>query len=670
MHLAKVEIFGFKSFAKKTDLALHQGVTAVVGPNGCGKTNVVDAIRWALGEQKASVLRGERMESVIFNGSSQKKPLGMAEVSLLLDNSRKMLPIDYSEVLLTRRLFRSGESEYLLNKTPCRLKDLNDLFADTGMGPDAYSVIELKMVERILSDKSDERRSMFEEAAGITKFKQRRQAAMRKLEETDRDLLRVDDLLGEVERTVNSLKRQVRKAERYNEFREILTQKENDYNTYRWALIQKKRIPLTGQKSQFSDDVTRLTAIIAQHESSIESHREELQQWESRYNEFQHSYNDLIESLNREHMDLSVNQERLRFLNQQTETLRHENANLDVRLTQNRELREQAETNLRTAEERRKSEAEAAEREEEELRRFYSVFTEKRNQVEGAQRDVIEVMQEFSNKERRKDRLETEIEEKERQGKRLEEELQKTESRLVEREQHKTIIEEELHKLLGDMDRQAIMVETLEENRDQAEEDLSRLKEAILQQNHNVQNFHNQIKFLESFSVDGIGGAEGEKILLASKNSVDGLLGVVEEILHVEEAYRRPIQTALGRRAEYLIFDTAENAIKAMSYLREIKGGKASMIPMDIAKRKAASIHGGVHPGEARNIGKSSDFFGVRASCLASALRYPDCSNRSRRLVRHHQRGIFQCKCRRSQRQYDRPGRLSDRRRRRVPPEA
>ena len=217
MYLSKIEVIGFKSFAQRINVNFDSGVTAIVGPNGCGKTNIVDAIRWALGEQRYSTLRSDKMEDVIFNGTKNRKPLGLAEVSLTIENTKGILPTEYSEVTITRRVFRSGESEYQLNKVPCRLKDILDLFMDTGMGSDAYSVIELKMVESILSDKTDERRRLFEEAAGVTKYKHRRKAAMRKLEDVRLDLSRVNDIVKEVQKTVNSLECQAKRAEQYHD---------------------------------------------------------------------------------------------------------------------------------------------------------------------------------------------------------------------------------------------------------------------------------------------------------------------------------------------------------------------------------------------------------------------------------------------------------------------
>ena len=211
MYLSKIDIVGFKSFANKIHIKFDTGMTAIVGPNGCGKTNVVDAIRWVLGEQKPTTLRSDKMEDVIFNGTKSRKPLGMAEVALTIENTKGVLPIEFNEVSIMRRVYRSGESEYYLNGTLCRLKDIRDLFMDTGMGSDAYSVIELKMVEIILSDNADERRHMFEEAAGVVKYKHRRKEALRRLNSVQQDLVRVNDIYREVEKAVNSLERQAKK---------------------------------------------------------------------------------------------------------------------------------------------------------------------------------------------------------------------------------------------------------------------------------------------------------------------------------------------------------------------------------------------------------------------------------------------------------------------------
>ncbi len=215
MFLSRLEIGGFKSFPERTKVLFGPGITGIVGPNGCGKTNILDAIRWVLGEQRPTLLRGGRMDEVIFNGAPGVGPGGMAEVSLTVENNRGILPVEYSEVVITRRLFRSGESDYLLNRVPCRLKDIVELFLDTGMGSHAYAVFQQTMIDALLSEKPEDRLGLFEEAAGVAKYKLRRRAAERKLSATETDLLRLNDLFSEIEQQYNSLKRQVKKAERF-----------------------------------------------------------------------------------------------------------------------------------------------------------------------------------------------------------------------------------------------------------------------------------------------------------------------------------------------------------------------------------------------------------------------------------------------------------------------
>ena len=226
MYISELTMHGFKSFAKKDVVHFGEGITAIVGPNGCGKTNIVDAIRWVLGEQKHSILRSGKKEDIIFNGAKNIKPLSVCEVSLTVHNNKGKLPIEYNDIEIGRRLFRSGESEYFMNRTPCRLKDIHDLFVDTGMGSDAYSVIELKMIEQILSETGDDRRRMFEEASGINKYKIQKKSTLRKFESTRSDLNRVNDLILEIEAKVKSLSLQLKRFERHSKLLDDLKTKE------------------------------------------------------------------------------------------------------------------------------------------------------------------------------------------------------------------------------------------------------------------------------------------------------------------------------------------------------------------------------------------------------------------------------------------------------------
>ena len=322
MQLAKLEIKGFKSFADKIVINFDEGVTGIVGPNGCGKSNVVDSIRWVLGEQKTSALRSEKMENIIFNGTNQRSPLQMAEVSLTINNTKNLLPTEYSQITITRRLYRSGESEYLLNGVTCRLKDITNLFLDTGVASNSYSIIELGMVDDLLNDRDNSRRMLFEEAAGISKFKKRKKETLKKLEDTDADLERVDDLLFEIEKNMKSLEKQAKQTETYYKTKE----------DYKEKSILLAKVVVNKQKEKFNhvnhqieeenDRKVKLTATIAEKEASIESEKAELIVKEKTLSTRQKSINDHVANIRHHESEKQINNERLRFLNDRAASLR------------------------------------------------------------------------------------------------------------------------------------------------------------------------------------------------------------------------------------------------------------------------------------------------------------------------------------------------------------
>ena len=264
---------GFKSFAKKEVLKLSEGVTTVVGPNGCGKTNIVDAIRWVLGEQKSTVLRGGKMEDVIFNGAENMKPLSVCDVTLTVHNNKGKLPIEYNDIEIGRRVYRNGESEYSLNKTPCRLKDINDLFVDTGMGSDAYSVIELKMIEQILSENGDDRRRMFEEAAGINKYRKQRKSTLRKFDATRFDLERINDVISEVEQKVHGLELQLKRFKRHEKLTLDLREKDMQLAFLRVDKYRGIMHPLQQEIKDFNHLKSSKNDQSSKHEDELEKNR-------------------------------------------------------------------------------------------------------------------------------------------------------------------------------------------------------------------------------------------------------------------------------------------------------------------------------------------------------------------------------------------------------------
>ena len=271
MKLHRLELFGFKSFADRVSIEFNPGITAIVGPNGCGKSNISDAIRWVLGEQRPTLVRGTRMDEVIFGGSRDRKPINLAEVTLRFTNEDGLLPVEYSEVAIARRVFRDGESEYLLNRNPCRLKDIQDLLFGTGIGTHGYSLIQQGMVDSILSDRTEERRTIFEEAAGVTRYKSRRKATERKLEATTQDLRRVEDIVSEVERTVAALKRQVGKARRFQEYRAEETRLDVHVTARELSGVEARGEPLAAELRALEEAEVAEAARLADREAAVEA---------------------------------------------------------------------------------------------------------------------------------------------------------------------------------------------------------------------------------------------------------------------------------------------------------------------------------------------------------------------------------------------------------------
>ncbi|MGO4877086.1 chromosome segregation protein SMC [Pedobacter psychrotolerans] len=319
MQLTRLEIKGFKSFGDKVTINFNEGVTAIVGPNGCGKSNVIDAMRWVLGEQSTKALRSEKMENIIFNGTKNRKQAQLAEVSLSFDNTKNILPTAYSQVTVTRKLYRNGDSEYRLNDVQCRLKDITDLFLDTGIGSDSYSIIELKMVDEIITNKEHSRRSLFEEASGISKYKLRKKQTFNKLKDTEADLERVEDLLFEIEKNLKTLESQARKAERYYKLKEQYRELSIQLATHRIAFFRTDLDALETQEQNQQVNRSELSTRIDQQEAELQKLKLGSINQERNLSVQQKATNELVSKIRTYESEKKIKNEQMRFL-QEKET--------------------------------------------------------------------------------------------------------------------------------------------------------------------------------------------------------------------------------------------------------------------------------------------------------------------------------------------------------------
>src|SRR5881394_2462138 len=341
MHLQSLELLGFKSFADKTVFNFHEGTTAVVGPNGCGKSNVLDAVRWALGEQSAKSLRGEEMADIIFNGAETRKPIGVAEVSLTFTDCAEELGIDWHYIRVTRRVYRDGNSEYLLNKTPCRLRDIQNLFADTGIARAAYSMMEQGKIDMVLSSRPEDRRAVFEEAAGVTKYKTQKREALRKLEATDANLLRIGHIIKEVKRQIGSLQRQAGKARRYQALHDDLRVLDTHHSRKQLELLEADLAHCQAEIARLieSEDATR--AKIDRGENELAEQRQALEETDAQIAGSRSDLQRLESEINSHRNRIQFNRQRAEELNELIERSRNDIATAETkRAQQGKEIQE------------------------------------------------------------------------------------------------------------------------------------------------------------------------------------------------------------------------------------------------------------------------------------------------------------------------------------------
>lgn len=581
MYLANLAIHGFKSFAKKTSFEFNDGITCIVGPNGCGKSNIVDAIRWVLGEQRAGLIRSDRMENVIFNGTQSMKPLGMAEVSLTIHNTKNVLPIEYTEVVITRRLFRSSESQYLLNNSPCRLKDIQGLFMDTGMGPDAYSIIELSMVETILNGKAEERRRIIEEAAGVTKYKLRRKAAFRKLEATEADLTRVNDIISEVEKNVASLQRQVRKAQRYQEYKDTLQEKEIRLATYQFSKLKEELQPLTETLNSAQDRRVELSSHLDEKEAELEKARTEQLSVERELSAKQRELNELGAKIQGKEEEILVARERCKALEDTKTRMQRDQGEIDLKLQRNKEQISGSKDSLQDLFERIQIAENDFQEKNAELKGLELRLHEKNEEVKAIERQRLQAAEGLTESKQEEERIRTQLENIEHRITALEAEMEENELLETVRKEKIEALDEQKQSASARLEEHKKRHDDIQTQLKKLSEEKEETRERILNRRSEVQTLKERIELLRKFIESYEDHPEGVQHILLHGHLNGGCKGTLGDNLTVKSQYRRAVETAMGDASVSLIVEATDQALECIEMLKANEKGSVTFFPLD-----------------------------------------------------------------------------------------
>jgi chromosome segregation protein len=587
MVLSQVEISGFKSFARKTNIPFRPGVTAVVGPNGCGKTNVVDAIRWVLGEQKTGVLRSDRMENVIFNGTRNRKPLGLAEVTLGLVNHNGLLPIPQSEVQVTRRLYRSGESEYLLNREPCRLRDIVELFQDTGIGPDSYSIIELKMVEGILSDDPSDRRHLFEEAAGVSKYKHRRKQTTKKLEDVQEDLERVGDVLREVEAQVANLRRQMQRAKRYQKLKDEWRQGQAALARHTYQELQRN---LGIHQAQLQE----LSGQSSEHDGHITGSEVVLEKLKAEQLQIENEQKAVAQKLHSLESGLIRTEETLKYLKERRTTLQESQERWTREKLVQEEKRLRLQESLGALEIKIQQVRNQHQSCQEKAQQAQTALTEAKQQKATAKEHLEQVTSELGGKrqtqleaDKERSRLESGLE-------RIEEQITTANSRLVELESQSKHTQSEIGHLEAELQSKeqklSEVVKTsksMTTQQEKARETLEKSRLKLSGISHQINSLESQLEWLKS--AIGEGSSQQDAMQWLFSQNLPGIIGTLGDVVEAPEAWQPLIAAVLGEESHWVVCDTRTTALDAIERLRNTKKGVLTFLPLDSVTKSASN---------------------------------------------------------------------------------
>ncbi|MBM3277736.1 MAG: chromosome segregation protein SMC [Candidatus Handelsmanbacteria bacterium] len=580
MLLTAIEIYGFKSFAHKITIPFGPGITAIVGPNGCGKSNVIEAIRWGMGEQRASAFRSHRMEEVIFAGTRKRKQLGMADVTITIDNAARALPIDFNEVNITRRLFRSGESDYLLNKVPCRLLDVQNLLMDTGLGPGAYSVMEQGMVDEIISERTDNRRRIIEEAAGITKYKVRRRSTWSKLESTTADLTRIEDIISEIQRQVDYLGRQVGRARRYQELKQEFDAQEILLGRLRFFAIQDQLRPLGEELARVSALAESGYIEFTSREAKLEKGRLAVTEAEKGLQDVGQRYGICVDEIHDQDRQLATARASLEASEtliarttaaceeycRQLETAQQQLAQAAAEL-------QNAQTQLAADQERREQgEGEAAAAE--------SAFQTSRYALDNKKRQQVELLRRQGEAAGALERLRTEAEGLSERQRQLEGEIGRLAQEQERAREQARLAQEELQERQGRLRQVQEDQQAVRQWAGAVDAELSRRRQQRDEARRALEGEQARLQALERLRSSYEGYDSGVRKLILDSPHQGLFTGVLGDLIEVTPGYDRVVETALGEALQALVAPGAGGVLEALRHLAAT-GGRAGIFPLE-----------------------------------------------------------------------------------------
>ena len=580
MYLKNIEVYGFKSFAQKINFEFHNGITGIVGPNGSGKSNVGDAVRWVLGEQSAKQLRGGNMQDVIFSGTENRKPLSFASVSITLDNSDHKLPVDYNEVTVARRLYRSGESEYLINGSGCRLKDIQEMFYDTGIGKEGYSIIGQGQIDKILSGKPEERRELFDEAAGIVKFKRRKITTLKKLDEERQNLVRVTDILSELTKQLGPLERQSETARIYLAKRDEL--KELDINLF---LLDHQR---TGEL------LNELETKLSQAQQELDEAQSAYEQTKAEYERLEQELEELntkLDALKEEQQENALLKQQyegqVKVLEEQISSGRQNSEHFRSRLTVLKDdLQKRSEEKEKLTEERAalynrlKETRDNLKKETESLENIVSNVDECTQAVEDGKNEIIEILNSRATTKGKAQRFDAMMEQ-------LDIRKAEVSQRILRLKSEEAILEGDREKAQKQYDAVTNVIQSTNAECVRLDEEIHQIQEKLKKQNSQMEigqtAYHREASRLESLRniterYDGYGNSI--RRVMEQKSREPGIRGVVADIIHVQKDYEVAIETALGGSIQNIVTDNEQTAKRMISFLKKNRYGRATFLPL------------------------------------------------------------------------------------------